>query len=423
MNSSNPGSFPRVNYELIVLFVLVGVWSGASEVIWKALPFQLILLGIPVVALGVLQSANIAANLVTELPAGIYVDRRGRKSAIVGGFVAMGVSIAFLALSRDILMILVSIFLISVADSLFLRGGTVRFFEAARTSAKGRGTALFGVAVAIGGFAGLGLSGILSQGSFGSIFLFVALLVVVVGLGSRRFLGDTKRPDESKPTARSPRAHILRRSFAVLRGDFAAVKDKRFLGLSILVQAFMSLSAGSSFVFVPVMGLGAGLTPSQILLVFAIVQLASAPSSYFGGWVSDRLAKSWFFVARPVSAAITYGILAIAMNPSVFIAGVAMLVVVSFLGPGSSAYFWGRFDEGDRGKAGSANTFFSSAIGVAAPLLGSVLWTVSPVFLFFFAAVATLPAVIVSLVALQLPNKAMSNSVELGVSESGREHP
>ncbi len=111
--------------------------------------------GVPVALLGVLLSASIAANLATEIPAGVFVDRRGRKPSVAGGAVAMGLSLGLLAVADHLYTLFQAIALFSAGASVFYRGASIRFFEAAGEAAKGRGVALLYLAMALGGFLGL----------------------------------------------------------------------------------------------------------------------------------------------------------------------------------------------------------------------------------------------------------------------------
>ncbi len=395
-----------LNSEIAALSVLTALWSGTDDIVWRTLPFGLAALGIPIGVLGALQSVNIGADLLTELPAGAYVDHRGRKRAIVGGLAALGFSVALLALAGGLAMLVIAVFLIGVTEAVFLRGSSVRFFEAATPSSRGRGIAWSAIAAALGSFVALLLAGAFFD--VGTQVLYLALAAVAVGgaLASIPFLNDiVVKRDASVQGPLAPRfGGVLRR----LRDEFGQIRDHRFLEYSVLVQLFLSLSFGSSYVFIPALGILLGLGSAEILLLYAVMRLASAVLSYAGGWLSDRYRRGWFFVGRPVSAFGLAAILALAVSPAVFAIGVLAIAATSFTSPGSSAYFMGRFEETERGKAGGVNNFFTSAVGVVAPLLGGLIWTVSPTGLYVFAALVSVPGIIFALVAIRLPSRPPS---------------
>ncbi len=73
--------------------------------------------------------------MVPQLGASVFVDRLGRKPSVAGGAVAMGLSLGLLAFADHLYTLFQAIALFSAAASVFYRGASLRFFEAAGETA------------------------------------------------------------------------------------------------------------------------------------------------------------------------------------------------------------------------------------------------------------------------------------------------
>lgn len=247
-----------------------------------------------------LSLATFGAGFITRPIGGIvigaYADRVGRRPAMMLSFTMMGAAIISLALIPSYATIGIAAPILAVLARMvqgFSLGGevgptTAYLLEAAPS--KGRGVVVSwqgasqGIAAAVGGLVGVGLSAMMAPAALDSYGWRIAFLLGAVtlpfGLWIRRGLPETLHAPEA--TAKV---------FSARTGLGLLLENRR-----IIVLALMVLASGTigTYVFNYLTTFAEhtlGMKPGVSFMASAVGNLAGVVAVLYGGWLSDRIGR------------------------------------------------------------------------------------------------------------------------------------
>ena len=363
---------------LVVLYtstLLAGMWA-------------MIVPAIPVLAVAFEISPGTAAQIVTAsglgrfvgLPiAGAVLDRLGARWALIAG-PALGCIAALLAAAAPwFVTILALVFLIGVAESVWVLAREMAGIDMTRPDQRGRVLSGFHGVNYLGLALGPLLGGILTESvSFRAVFIVYALcaaLSVVLGFSTASppasfSLPRSGRPQDSQRQTLSERLYgwkdLFHQIHPELRSTYIVLVIATFTSIThrVTTQSMLPLYATSRL----------GLTPKEVGFLFTISGLSVVAMILPAGFVIDKVGRKWATVPSTGIPAIAF--LLIPFTESFF----QLAVLVSFLGVSNGlslgSLATSTYDvvpAAARGRLQAARRTMAEIGGVSAPLLGGFL--------------------------------------------------
>ncbi len=397
--------YSNVNYEhfekkLFIILSGSALINATLVVVMVSLPFLLLAMGIPLAMMGVIEAVGLLTNFAARIPAKIYAERNGSEAGIASGIIAMGVSMSFLYLTKNLSLIIAAIFLINVSYTLFHYGMKPKLTTRFQGHPEDRYPSTYQMFNAAGPFAALVLAGLYPGADIRPIYGGISIILLFAGVMSLFLLIFNKPPKNSLPL--SVRFTELVKRPLIALDEFGRIREKDFLMVLTIIQIVTTLSIGSVLVFFPAMAIKDGLPRSEIFFLFGIVGLASFSLTFVGRLFRSEFFGRVFFLVRPVFLLLSLMIISMGYDQMLFLTGYAVTAVWYLLEPGSSYFAESRFRDGDPEKMIYLSSVFSRPVAVIAPLMGTMLWIVSPRLVF---AIAIFPALIGLLLAHLIVNR------------------
>ena len=351
--------------------LLAGMWA-------------MIVPAIPVLAVAFEISPGTAAQIVTASGLGRFVglpiggavlDRLGARSALIAGPALACIAGLFAAAVPWFGIILVLIFVIGVAESVWVMAREMAGIDMARPDQRGRILSGFHGVNYLGLALGPLLGGILTENvGFRAVFIVYALcaaLSVALGFSVESppvsFSSPlSDRPKDSKRQTLSERLHSVKDLFhqihPELRPTYIVLVLATFTSIihRVTTQSMLPLYATSQL----------GLTPKEVGLVFTISGLSVFAMILPAGFVIDKVGRKWATVPSTGIPAIAF--LFIPFSETFFL--VAFLGVSNGLSLGSLATStYDVVPASARGRLQALRRTIAEIGGVGAPLLGGFL--------------------------------------------------
>lgn len=390
-------SLKNIDKELFVMLPISGLRSGSISVMWISLPFLMLQINLPLALLGVLETVGILSGYILRIPAKFYVERNGRELATILGLIALGVSFSMLYLMSGFASLAASVFLISAFSALINVGLKSKMDEKFPKSGSIKPSP-FSFASVIGSFFGLSLVAIYGGISVRPVYAVVSILLLLSGILSMPILLFNRSPKTYKKTTRIT-LNFLRKPLEALE-NINKISKREFLVTVSITQLVIALSIGSISVFFPALAIADGLQRNEIFLLFALVVISSFLISYIGRFLISGFLNKWFFASKPFFVIVPLLLLSITKSSVIFIVGYALTVMWAFVEPGYSAYISNRFRPEERSGVNSLIALFTGPIMIVSPLLGSLLWGISPRLLFAFAILPASVAMLMTTVSI-----------------------
>ncbi|AKA48072.1 hypothetical protein IX51_02005 [uncultured archaeon] len=397
--------YSNVNYQRFekrVFIILSGsaLINATLVVVMVSLPFLLVTMGLSLAFMGVIEAVGLLTNYAARIPAKIYVERNGSEAGIASGLIAMGVSMSFLFLTKNLSLIIAAVFLINVSYTLFRYGIRPKLTRKLQGSEDDRIPSSYQLFNAIGPFAALVVAGLYTGSDVRPIYGGISLILLFAGVLSLFLLIFNKPPRNTKPL--SSRFNELIRKPMMTLNEIGKIKEKEFLLALTVIQLVTTLSIGAVLVFFPAMAIKDGLGRTEIFFLFAIVGIASFLLSYVGRLFRSEFIGRMFFLTRPLFLLISLIIISLGYDQMLFLTGYAITAVWYMLEPGSRYFAMRQFEYGDPDKIEYLSAIFSRPVAVIAPLMGALLWLASPRLVF---AVAIFPTLVALLLAHLIVNR------------------
>ena len=269
-------------YRNTIVLGLTSTIATFGNTLWVFF-FPLILQGEGLTAfyIGAVYSSSALLSGVAQVPVGAFVDRFGRKTAVVLGTAIASTSMLVLAFSSNP-VVLVAAFLLSVSI-----GGTffgIGAWALIAESSKSRLATNFGAFVTMAGWTsifGPALGGLLIGGNRSEVLLLSSFLFAVAATARAAFLTETLHLD-SHNSARPP-------SVSGLKGSLREFRSNRPLLLLTGAYAIYNLFLTQISFVVPLYSTQVlKLSTPEIGLLFSVFMLVDSQSRVFFGWVADR---------------------------------------------------------------------------------------------------------------------------------------
>jgi MFS family permease len=363
---------------LVTLYVstlLAGMWA-------------MIVPAIPILAIAFEISPGTAAQIVTASGLGRFVglpiggavlDRLGARSALIAGPALASIAGLLAASVPRFGIILALVFLIGVAESVWVMAREMAGIDMVRPDQRGRVLSGFHGINYLGLAFGPLLGGILTENvGFRAVFMVYALcaaLSVVIGFSVESPPSSlspplSDRPKESKRQTLSERLRSLKQLFhqihPELRPTYVVLVFATFTSIihRVTTQSMLPLYAASEL----------GLTPKEVGFLFTISGLSVFAMILPAGFVIDKVGRKWATVPSTGIPALAF--LLIPFSESFFQLGVlvAFLGVSNGLSLGSLATStYDVVPASARGRLQALRRTIAEIGGVGAPLLGGFL--------------------------------------------------
>ncbi len=393
-------SYQEFDKKVFIILSGSAMINATLALVMISLPFLLLSMNLSFSLMGVVEAVGLLTNFAARVPAKMYAETNGSESGISAGLIAMGVSMSFLFLSRNISLIIAAVFLINVSYTLFYYGIRPKLSWRVRDSNADKVPSTYSLFNASGPFAALILAGLYRGADMRPLYGGISLILLLAGVLSLFFLIFNK--PQKPPVPLSARFRELVKKPLLALNDLSMIGEKDFLVAYSILQIVTAMSIGSVLVFMPAMAIEDGLGRSEIFFLFASVGVASFGLKYAGRLLVNDLLGRVFFLLRPVVMLFTLIVLSLGYHQELFIAGFSVTALWSFLDPGSQRFAISRFEGADPERIAYLLSLFSRPVAVIAPLMGALLWLSSPRLLF---AVALIPAVIALLLANIMVNR------------------
>ncbi len=347
-----------------------GVISPVLPLFAKDFAVSTALVGATITAFGL-------ARLVTNIPAGTFADRRGRRFLLVGGPVVTAVGMIGSGLAGSIWMLLVWRFVAGAGSGLYMTGAQIYLVDIAEEDQRGRYIATNQGALLVGVSLGPALGGWLAESSGLRAPFFVvggaALLTAIYGYLR---LPETRRPDEAVPLESEREATLLgteRHEDALTPHDF--VRSPSFLAIGFVSFAVFSIRAGARQTLVPLeLSDTYDFSSGDIGLLFTVLGSIALLLIWPAGMAVDRLGPKILIVPTALAAAVGMGLVGAAPSLPWFVAGLVIAAMgTGITGPAPAAFVANLVPESSRGAAMGMYRTFGDLGVVISPVLSGLL--------------------------------------------------
>lgn len=395
-------NFNYQEFDKKTFLVLTGsaLINATMVMVMVSLPFLLLAMNISFAFMGVIEAVGLLTGYAAKIPAKIYVERNGSDAGISAGLIAMGVSMTFLYLTKNLALIIAAIFLINVSFTLFYYG--IRPLITGRYPGSDNRSvpSTYQIFNAFGPFAALLLMGFYTGPNVKPLYGGISIILLFAGVMSL-FLLIFNKPQRSIKGLGARFSELLRKPLIALN-EIGKIREKEFLLVLTVIQLVTSLSIGSVLVFFPAMAIKDGLGRSEIFFLFAMVGIASFSLKYAGKLLKGEFLERLFFLIRPLFLLITLIVLSMGYDQILFLAGFSVTAIWYLLESGSERFAMRKFEDGDPERIVYISSLFSRPVIVIAPILGAILWLASPRLMF---AIAIFPALIGLLLSHLIVNR------------------
>lgn len=391
--------FPNLSYQNYGRKTFVAL-SGSAIInatltfVMVSLPFLLLTMNLTFAYMGILEAIGLLTNFAARVPAKVFAERYGSEAGISSGLSAMGISMGLLYLSINLSLIIASIFLINVSFTFFHSGIRPKLSVKPLSKTDEKKPSAYGVFNAGGPLIALVIAGFYGGADIRPLYGAISLILLFTGVFSL-FVLNFHKPLKSNPPLTERLVELIRRPFLALN-EMERISEKDFITALAVIQIVTVLSVGSVLVFMPAMAIRDGLTRSEVFFLFAVIGIASFLLKYLGKlYLTGSLGRLSFLI-RPFFLLLSFLLLSLGYYPLLFQIGYSITAIWYFLEPGSDIFVKQRFEDGNPERLVYLSSLFSRPLAVIAPILGALLWLLSPRLLF---AVAIFPVLVAFILA------------------------
>lgn len=333
--------------QLLAICISTVLVMAGQGVISPILPKYAKSFGVSTTMIGATVTAFGLARLLTNVPAGMLADQRGRRILLVGGPLITALGMFGSGLAESIWVLLVFRFIAGLGSALYMTGATIYLLDIASSEQRGRFIATNQGALLVGVGFGPALGGLLaSRYTLATPFYVVAVAGVLTAIYSFFRLPETfTRSDREKSAA------VQATEPAVSR--WALLRSNDFLLVGLVTIGVFSVRAGVRQTLVPLQLEEAfGFEVDELGVLFTALGIIGIVLIWPAGWATDRFGRKAIIVPTAGLIAIGIGIVAIANTLPMFIAGLTISAVGSSItGPAPAAFVADLVTEDQRGAA------------------------------------------------------------------------
>ncbi len=264
-----------VNLSVVSAFVFLGV-----SVISPILPQYAMTFNVPVALTGWAISSYALARVVTDLPAGVFSDKYGRKKVMVTGLATVTVSSVVAGLAPTYLVLILARMLGGLGSALYITSATSWLAQISHGSDRGKMMSAYSSMIFIGIAAGPAVGGFVSAYYGIQAPFYVYALLTAVGVVATI-------PLREPILGSDVHARSLRRS------DLKIVFSNRaFILVNFSVFALFFLNSSVRSTLIPLYAsINLGLGEDQIGLLMTVAMIGIGLLSFPSGWLSDRVGR------------------------------------------------------------------------------------------------------------------------------------
>ncbi len=358
-------------YERLIAICISTVMVMAGQgVVSPVLPLFADSFGVSTAMVGATVTAFGLARLITNVPAGLFADRHGRRLLLIGGPLITAIGMLGSGLSGSIWLLLVFRFVAGLGSGLYMTGAQIYVLDIAKPAQTARFIAINQAALLVGISIGPALGGVLADRyGLATPFLVVAgtaLLTAVYGF---------VRLPETLIERTAPSATAAPTGAAAAPSRWSVLGSIDFLAVALVSFAVFSIRAGVRQTLVPLqLNREFGLGVDDLGALFTALGFIGIVLIGPAGWVADRFNRKVIIVPTALLIAGGIGIVSIADTLAVFIAGLTISAVGSSItGPAPAAYVADLVSEDRRGQAMGLYRTAGDFGVVAAPVLGGAV--------------------------------------------------
>ena len=191
----------RTYEQLIAICISTVLVMAGQGIVSPVLPLYADSFNVSTALVGATVTVFGIARLITNVPAGILADRRGRRKLLIGGPAITAVGMLGSGLAGSIWILLGFRFVAGLGSALYMTGATIYLLDIASPDQRGRFIAANQGALLVGVGAGPAIGGLLADRyGLASPFLVVAVAGALTALYGYLRLPETRRAQAS-PTS------------------------------------------------------------------------------------------------------------------------------------------------------------------------------------------------------------------------------
>jgi len=339
---------------------------AGQGVISPVLPLYADSFGVSTLMIGASISAFGLARLVTNVPAGMLADRRGRRMLLVGGPLVTAVGMLGSGLAGSIWVLLVFRFVAGLGSGLYMTGAQIYLLDIAAPDQTGRFIATNQGALLVGVGFGPAIGGLLADAYGLAVPFYVvagaALATTVYGFVR---LPETLAPSRVKSASQDDSG----------QSRWALLRSTDFLAVGFVSMAIFSIRSGVRQTLVPLqLNQVFGVEVAELGALFTALGVVGMVLIWPAGWAADRIGRKILIVPTALIVSLGIGIVAFADSLTMFIAGLAIAAVGSSItGPAPAAYVSDLVDADQRGAAMGLYRTFGDLGVVVSPIVSGLM--------------------------------------------------
>ncbi len=353
---------------------------AGQGVVAPVLPLFADSFGVSTAMVGATVTAFGLARLITNVPAGLFADRNGRRLLLIGGPLVTAVGMLGSGLSGSIWLLLVFRFVAGLGSGLYMTGAQIYVLDIAEPHQTARFIAINQAALLVGVSVGPALGGILAENyGLASPFLVVAgsaLLTSVYGLIRLPETLAERPPQPAGPSDRSePPAGFEPVPDEPEPSPWSILGSIDFVAVALVSFAVFSIRAGVRQTLVPLqLNQEFGLGVDDLGVLFTVLGLIGIVLIGPAGWAADRFNRKVIIVPTALLIAVGIGVVSFADTLTVFIVGLTISAVGSSItGPAPAAYVADLVSDDRRGQAMGLYRTAGDLGVVLAPVIGGAV--------------------------------------------------
>lgn len=347
-------------------------------------------------AIGLAVAIYSVTNLVGNLLAGHLLDHLGRKRLLVAGLGLAGMAVLLYSAARTPGQLVAIRAFHGIAAAILAPAAFTLLGDLFPRQERGRAMGASGAFIALAAMVAPAISGLVrDRWGFEAVFLGVAALLLLTGVGAQLLIGESHRPQ----TDRRPAARV-----------FFALLGRRSLALAYVSAAALTFGLGTLVTHLPLHLSDLGYAGTQTGLSFSafalVAMLVMASPAARGAGARGRLAPAGWGLA-----AVGVALLLLPSRPEIQAVVAAMALYGLGFGlifPSANAQVADATSQSERGTAfGIFYAFYSIGVIVGASAAGFTYEAMTPISPFHLSAVIALPAA-----ALVLLSKAEASATQ-----------
>lgn len=336
--------------RLIAICISTVLIMAGQGVVSPVLPLYADSFGVSTAMVGATVTAFGLARLVTNVPAGMFADRKGRRLLLVGGPLITAIGMLGSGLAGGIWVLLLFRFVAGLGSGLYMTGAQTYLLDIAKPHQTARFVATNQAALLVGVGIGPAIGGLLADAyGLAAPFLVVSASAAVAAIYSylrlpETLIKDTKTGGADPATASTADA---------LPSRWALLRSTDFLVLGMVTFGVFSIRSGVRQTLVPLqLNREFGLAVDDLGLLFTALGVIGIVLIGPAGWVADRISRKLIIVPTAFMVAAGIGLVAAADTLWLLVAGLAVATVGSSItGPAPAAYVADLVGPDQRGAA------------------------------------------------------------------------